>query len=182
VRPGTACSAASTSAPSARSWSACLRSLFSATEESFRSDWPGDNGHPDWAHESRANSGAMRAQQRPTYEAPFLTPMRSGPDHPSRHDLRRKPSGPWLLLSAGGEFVGGGRAAWVGEARPRPAGQPEQAGRSPEDIRPQLTWWWRGLPPASVGAEPLPSRWSKPLAGRRPDAPCRRGPAQGRPG
>jgi hypothetical protein len=40
-----------------------------------------------------AKSEAIRAQQQPTHQAPFSTPMRSAPDHPPRHDPRRKPSG-----------------------------------------------------------------------------------------
>ena len=34
----------------------------------------------------RAKSDAMRAQQQPTHQAPFLIPMRNAPDHPSRQD------------------------------------------------------------------------------------------------
>ena len=41
----------------------------------------------------RAKSDAIRAQQQPTHHAPFLAPMRTAPDHPSRHDPRRAPSG-----------------------------------------------------------------------------------------
>ena len=46
----------------------------------------------------RANSDAIRAQQQPTHQAPFLIPMRSAPDHPSRHDPRSRPSGLRHLL------------------------------------------------------------------------------------
>ena len=40
----------------------------------------------------------MRAQQQPTHQAPFLIPMRTGPDHPSRHDPRSRLSGLRHLL------------------------------------------------------------------------------------
>ena len=40
-----------------------------------------------------AKSDAMSAQQQPTHQAPFLAPIRSAPDQPSRHEPSRKPSG-----------------------------------------------------------------------------------------
>src|SRR5215471_13210790 len=40
-----------------------------------------------------AKSDAMRAQQQPTHQAPFLTPIRSAPDGPSRQEPSREPSG-----------------------------------------------------------------------------------------
>ena len=41
----------------------------------------------------KANSEAIKAQQQPTHHAPFVAPMRSAPDQPSRHDPRSAPSG-----------------------------------------------------------------------------------------
>ena len=41
----------------------------------------------------RANSEAISAQQQPTHQAPFRTPIRTAPSRPSRHEPRRAPSG-----------------------------------------------------------------------------------------
>ena len=41
----------------------------------------------------RANSDAISAQQQPTHQAPFLTPIRTAPPTPSRHQPSRAPSG-----------------------------------------------------------------------------------------
>src|SRR3954447_11519701 len=40
-----------------------------------------------------ANSDAISAQQQPTHQAPFLAPIRTAPDGPSRHDVSSRPSG-----------------------------------------------------------------------------------------
>src|SRR4029450_9580781 len=41
----------------------------------------------------RANSEAINAQQHPTHQAPFLAPIRTAPERPSRQEPRRTPSG-----------------------------------------------------------------------------------------
>src|SRR5215510_15695786 len=40
-----------------------------------------------------AKSDAMRAQQQPTHQAPFLAPIWSAPDGPSRQEPSSEPSG-----------------------------------------------------------------------------------------
>src|SRR5689334_10190589 len=41
----------------------------------------------------RANSDAIKAQQHPTHQAPFVAPIRTAPEPPSRHDPSSTPSG-----------------------------------------------------------------------------------------
>src|SRR5207247_10993060 len=40
-----------------------------------------------------AKNDAINAQQQPTHQAPFFTPMRNAPERPSRHEPSNKPSG-----------------------------------------------------------------------------------------